>query len=178
MDFFRRDGDWLVKVPRSHVTQADFYTKPFPYVIRQRAGEGNALGKIKILMPNRFAVYMHDTQAKKLFEKTDRAYSHGCIRLSDPFHLGRLLLQLDGRTAEETQALLDKKKTTRITLNDTTPTHISYFTAWVDDQGKLHTRKDVYNHDKKLLSGLHANNTLLSTLKSRPVNVVAEQAEL
>jgi len=178
MDFFRRDGDWLKKVPRSEVTEIDFYTKPFPYVIQQRAGEGNALGKIKILMPNRFAVYMHDTQAKKLFEKTDRAYSHGCIRLSEPFLLGRLLLQYDGKSDEETQAILDKKKTTRVKLNDKTPTHISYFTAWVDDQGKLHTRKDVYRHDKRLLSGLYENNTLLSTLNSRAVNMVAEQTEL
>jgi len=178
MDFFRREGDRLVSVPHSHVTQADFHTKPFPYVIRQRAGAHNALGQIKILMPNQFAVYMHDTQAKNLFAKTDRAYSHGCIRLSDPFLLGSTLLQLDGKTKEEIDAILDKKRTTRVELNDQTPTHISYLTAWVDDEGKLHTRKDVYKHDKKLLSGLYANNTLLSTLKSRTVSVLAEQSEL
>jgi len=178
MDFFRRDGDRLVSVPRSHVTEADFHTTPFPYVIQQRAGAHNALGKIKILMPNRFAVYMHDTQAKNLFSKTDRAYSHGCIRLSEPFLLGRTLLQLDGKTEEETTAILDKKRTTRVELHDQTPTHISYFTAWVDDEGKLHKRKDVYKHDKKLISGLLENNTLLSTLESRPVDMLAEQTEL
>ena len=178
MDFFRWEGNRLKRVPRSQVTAADFQRKPFPYVIRQRAGAGNALGNIKILMPNRFAVYMHDTQAKKLFDKTDRAFSHGCIRLSDPFRLGSLLLQLDGKTEEQTQKILDKKTTTRVQLNTKTPTHITYFTAWVDDEGKLHTRKDVYKHDKKLLSGLYANNTLLSALKSRPVSELAEQTEL
>jgi len=105
-DFFRWEGTKLKRVPRSHVSAADFHKRPFPYVLRQRAGADNALGKIKILMPNKFAVYMHDTQAKKLFAKTDRAYSHGCIRLSDPFRLGSLLLQLDGKSPEETAALL------------------------------------------------------------------------
>jgi len=133
MDFFQWQGTKLVSVPRSQVTEADFYKKPFPYVLRQRAGEGNALGRIKILMPNKFAVYMHDTQAKKLFDKTDRAYSHGCIRLSDPFRLGSLLLQIDGKSEEETAQILDKKTTTRVKLKTKTPTHISYITAQKTD---------------------------------------------
>jgi len=178
MDFFRWEGTKLKSVPRSQVTAADFEKKPFPYVLRQRAGDDNALGKIKILMPNKFAVYMHDTQAKKLFAKTDRAYSHGCIRLSDPMRLGSLLLQLDGKTPEETTTLLNKKKTTRVRLNTKTPTHISYFTAWIDDDGKFHKRKDVYKHNKKLIAGLHAQNTLLSTLNARPTSRLAEQTEL
>ncbi len=178
MDFLRWEGKRLKRVPRSQVTAADFQKNPFPYVLQQRAGDDNALGKIKILMPNRFAVYMHDTQSKHLFAKTDRAYSHGCIRLSEPLLLGKLLLQLDGKTEEEAQQILDKKKTTRIKLQDTTPTHISYFTAWVDDEGKLHTRKDIYKHNDRLLSGLYKSNTLLSALKSRQVNALAEQTEL
>ncbi len=178
MDFFRWEAGKLIQVPRSQVTRADFDKKPFPYVLRQRAGKGNALGDIKILMPNKYAIYMHDTQAKKLFAKTDRAYSHGCIRLSDPFRLGSLLLQLDGKTPEETESLLQKKETTRVRLSQKTPTHISYFTAWVDDDGKLNKRKDVYKNNKALLAGLHSKKTLLSTLKSRPVTVLAEQYEL
>ncbi len=177
MDFFTWVNGKLKPVPRSQVTPEDFDTTPFPYVLRQRAGDDNALGKIKILMPNKHAVYMHDTQAKNLFDKTDRAYSHGCIRLSDPFRLGSLLLQLDGKTPEQTEDLLAKKKTTRVKLKQKTPTHISYLTAWVDDDGKLNTRKDVYGHNKRLISGLHAKNTLLSTLKSRPVTVLAEQQD-
>lgn len=177
-DFFQWQGDRLKKVPRSQVTQADFHKKPFPYVLRQRSGEGNALGKLKILMPNKHAVYMHDTQAKSLFAKTDRAYSHGCIRLSDPFRLGSLLLQLDGKTQQETQDLLKKEETTRVKLQHRTPTHISYFTAWIDDEGKLNKRKDVYKHNKALLNGLHARDTLLSVLKEQPViTILAEQED-
>lgn len=178
MDFFKYAGGRLVKVPRSQVTAADFQKKRFPYVLRQRAGSDNALGGIKILMPNKYAIYMHDTQAKSLFSKTDRAYSHGCIRLSDPFLLGSLLLQIDGNSEDETANILAKKKTTRVKLNNTTPTHITYFTAWVDDEGKLNKRKDVYNHNKNLLDGLYAKKTLLSTLKSRQTTVLAEQTEL
>lgn len=177
MDYFKWVSGKLVKVPRSQVTRADFEKKPFPYVLRQRAGDDNALGKIKILMPNKYAVYMHDTQAKNLFAKTDRAYSHGCIRLSDPFRLGSLLLQLDGKNQTETDDILAKTKTTRVRLNEKTPTHISYFTAWVDDEGKLHTRKDVYKHNNNILAGLEGQNTLISTLKDRPV-ILAEQEEL
>lgn len=178
MDYFKWVEGRLVSVPRSQITAADFEKRPFPYVLRQRAGADNALGKIKILMPNKYAIYMHDTQAKDLFAKTDRAYSHGCIRLSDPFRLGSLLLQLDGKSPTETDEILAKTKTTRVKLNEKTPTHISYFTAWVDEEGQLNQRKDVYKHNKKLIAGLKANNTLLSTLKSRPVAVLAEQGEL
>lgn len=177
MDFFSWSNGKLIPVPRSQVTAADFQKKVFPYVLRQRAGDDNALGKIKILMPNKYAIYMHDTQAKSLFAKTDRAYSHGCIRLSDPFRLGSLLLQLDGNSPETTQELLAKEKTTRVKLNDKTPTHIAYFTAWIGDDGKLQKRKDVYQYNKSLISGLKADNTLLSTLKSRPISVLAEQVE-
>jgi len=155
-----------------------FKKRPFPYVLRQRAGKDNVLGRIKVLMPNKYAIYMHDTQAKKLFAKTDRAYSHGCIRLSDPQRLGSLLLQLDGNSPEETQNILDKTETTRVKLHRQTPVHIAYFTAWIDDDGKLHTRKDVYKHNKNILAGLKKKDTLLKSLKSRPVSILAEQEEL
>lgn len=178
MDFLKWVNGRLVKVPRSQVTASDFHKKPFPYILRQRAGADNALGNIKILMPNQYAIYMHDTQAKSLFAKTDRAYSHGCIRLSDPFRLGSLLLQLDGKSQDETDNILSKTKTTRVELNEQTPTHISYFTAWVGDDGKLHQRKDVYKHNKPLLAGLNEKQTLISTLQNRPISVLAEQTDL
>lgn len=175
MEYFQWTNGKLKKVARSSVTRADYHKKPFPYVLRQRAGKDNALGQLKILMPNKHAVYMHDTQAKSLFAKTDRAYSHGCIRLSEPFRLGSLLLQLDGKTQDETDKLLAKTKTTRVKLNNKTPTHISYFTAWVDDEGKLNRRKDVYKHNKNLIAGLMEKNTLIKALKNRPISVLAEQ---
>ena len=177
MEYFQWVNGNLKKVARSKVTRDDYYKKPFPYVLRQRAGKDNALGQLKILMPNKHAIYLHDTQAKNLFEKTDRAFSHGCIRLSDPFRLATLLLRLDGKSQDESDSLLAKTKTTRVKFTEKTPTHISYFTAWVDDDGKLNKRKDVYKHNKNLLKGLMDKNTLVNVLKNRPITVLAEQNE-
>lgn len=178
MDYYKWVDHKLVRVPRSQITPEDFHKKPFPYVLRQRAGDDNVLGRVKILMPNKYAIYMHDTQAKKLFAKTDRAFSHGCIRLSDPQRLSSLLLQLDGKSPEETESILAKETTTRVTLHRQTPTHISYFTAWIGDDGKLNKRKDVYKHNKKLLASLKSQPTLLKSLKSRKGTILAEQEEL
>lgn len=178
MEYFQWVNGNLKKVARSKVTRDDYNKKPFPYVLRQRAGKDNALGQLKILMPNKHAIYLHDTQAKNLFDKTDRAFSHGCIRLSDPFRLARLLLRLDGTSQEETDHLLAKTTTTRVEFTEKTPTHISYFTVWVDDNGKLNKRKDVYKHNKNLLKGLMEKNTLVNVLKNRPITVLAEQTEL
>ncbi len=178
IDFFRYSNGRLKKVPRSQVTKADFRKKPFPYVLRQRSGKDNVLGRVKILMPNKYAIYMHDTQAKSLFNKTDRAYSHGCIRLSDPQRLASLILQLDGRDEQQTQSLLAKKKTTRVRIENETQTHLGYYTAWVDDKGRLHTRKDVYKHNKNVIEGLRNENTLLNQLDKLGPIIITEQADL
>ncbi len=178
IDFFKWNNGKLKPVPRASVTAADFQKKPFPYVLRQRSGKDNVLGRVKILMPNKYAIYMHDTQAKSLFAKTDRAYSHGCIRLSDPQRLASLILQLDGKDQGQAQSLLAKKKTTRVRINTETQTHLTYYTAWVGEDGKLNTRKDVYRHNKNVKSGLLASNTILSVLdKSLPI-YISEQSEL
>jgi len=178
MDYFRWEGYKLVSVPRSDITPEDFLEKPFPYVLRQRAGKDNVLGQVKILMPNKHAIYLHDTQAKDLFAKTDRAFSHGCIRLSNPFLLSSLLLQLDGMSADEAGLFLDNKETTRIKMNTETPTHMTYITAWIGSDGKLHKSKDIYRYNKKLVTALHAEQTLLSTLNTRTATVLAEQDDI
>ena len=167
MDFFKWSKGKLVKVDRAKVTQKDFTTTPFPYVVRQRAGKHNALGMLKILMPNKHAIYLHDTQSKKLFSKTDRAYSHGCIRLSDPFLLASMILQLDGYSPTETDKILASEETYRVNLKHKTPTHLAYFTAWVDDEGRLNKRKDVYEHNEKVRVALEFKNTLIANLDKR-----------
>ncbi len=174
MDFFKWSNGRLRKVDRSIVTAKDFRTKPFPYVIRQRAGEKNALGMVKILMPNKHAIYLHDTQAKSLFSKTDRAYSHGCIRLSDPFRLANLLLQLDGHSPLATERILSSEETKRVKLNYRTPTHLAYFTAWIDENGRLNQRKDVYEHNERVRVALDFKNTLIASLDSRQSWLMSE----
>jgi len=105
----------------------------------QPSGRRNALGLVKFLFPNRFNVYMHDTPAKSLFKRTRRAYSHGCIRLEKPMEL---LHQLGYS--------YHRGKTRWITLKEPIPVFIEYHTVWVDDEGDVQFRPDIYGYEKKL----------------------------
>ncbi len=163
-DFFRWSGGKMIKVAHSSVTRADLYKKTFPYVLRQRSGENNALGQLKILMPNLDAIYLHDTQEKHLFAQNERAHSHGCIRLRDPFRVANLLMQIDGIGRDKTDYLLNQKDTTRVKLTAGIPIHLTYFTTWIDADGILQKRKDIYKHDLALRDALRSSNTLLSVL--------------
>ena len=107
---------------------------------------------------------MHDTQAKDLFAHHDRAYSHGCIRLSDPDAMARMLLQEDGLTTSEIEAHLARSEIKWLRLTIPVPTHITYMTSWVDEYGAFNRRADVYSYDDSLISALESNNTLLSVL--------------
>lgn len=173
-DIMRRDGDYLLKVNYDDVTTEDLNADRFPYVLQQRSGEGNALGRMKFMMPNQWNIYMHDTPAKKLFSENDRAYSHGCIRLSDPETMARTLLHEDGYTEQEINAALVLTDRKLVRLRTPIPTHITYMTTWVDEYGSLNRRTDVYNHDEALISALKSNNSLLSILNQIPVISMVE----
>ena len=119
--------------------------------IRQKPGEKNALGKVKFLFPNSFNIYFHDTPAKNLFENNKRAFSHGCIRLSDPVRLANYLLQNQPEwTPEKIDKALNSKKEKFVKLKKTVPVLITYYTAWVDEEGDLNFREDIYGHDAEL----------------------------
>jgi murein L,D-transpeptidase YcbB/YkuD len=123
--------------------------------IRQLPGPDNPLGQIKFMFPNEYDVYLHDTPADHLFSRTERDFSHGCIRLERPVQLAEYLLKDDpdwrgGRLREE--IVSGEQKT--VTLPKPIPVHILYFTAWVEDDGSLQFRKDVYGHDAKLAAAL------------------------
>lgn len=123
--------------------------------IRQKPGPGNALGKVKFIFPNRYSIYFHDTPAKSLFERDRRAFSHGCIRLKEPFRFAQYLLRNKPEwTDEKIRAAMNAGTEKWVKLEDTVPVTISYFTAWVDDQGKLNFRDDIYGHDKKMANKL------------------------
>jgi murein L,D-transpeptidase YcbB/YkuD len=127
------------------------YTNNFPYTIRQKPGKDNALGLVKFLFPNSYDIYMHDTPAKSLFGQPTRTFSHGCIRIEEPFKLARFLLRGDSiYTDEKINALMQGGKQTFVKLKNKVPVFIAYFTAWVDKDGKLNFREDVYHHDLKM----------------------------
>ena len=124
-------------------------------VIRQKPGASNALGRVKFLFPNSYSIYFHDTPSKGGFARESRAFSHGCIRLSEPKELAEYLLRNDTTwTPEKIKSAMFKGKETYVKLKEKRPVSISYFTAWVDPEGLLNFRDDVYGHDARLASEL------------------------
>jgi len=120
-------------------------------VIRQLPGEKNALGKVKFLFPNSFNIYFHDTPAKSLFEKDKRAYSHGCIRLKEPEKMADYVLREQPEwTPEKIEDAMNAGKERFVKVKDPIPVLITYYTAWVDENGQLNFRDDIYGHDSDL----------------------------
>ncbi len=117
--------------------------------IRQLPGEKNALGRVKFLFPNSFDIYFHDTPSKSLFSKDKRAFSHGCIRLSEPEKMAQYLLKDDSSwPPEKISNAMNASTETNVRLKNPVPVFITYYTAWVDENGLLNFRDDIYGHDK------------------------------
>ncbi len=124
------------------------HSKTVPYHFAQVPGYKNALGKVKFLFPNKFSVYMHDTPSKYLFNRSKRAFSHGCIRLQKPRELLHTFTEFnDNMDFAKDQEILKGKKNTNITLQHKVPVDVVYLTAWVDYDGVLQFRNDVYGYD-------------------------------
>jgi murein L,D-transpeptidase YcbB/YkuD len=122
-------------------------------VIRQLPGDDNSLGKVKFLFPNSFNIYFHDTPAKALFDKDKRAYSHGCIRLSDPVKMANYILQDDPQwSPEKIDEAMNSGTEKYVKVKNPVPVLITYYTAWVDENGLLHFADDIYDHDKAMMS--------------------------
>jgi len=124
--------------------------------VRQKPGPNNSLGLVKFLFPNSHSIYLHDSPAKSLFSETNRAFSHGCIRLAEPKKLAVYLLRNDTSwTNSKIDAAMNAGKEKYVTLKQPLPVFIVYFTAWVSSEtGKLNFRKDIYQRDNRLLEML------------------------
>jgi murein L,D-transpeptidase YcbB/YkuD len=119
--------------------------------IRQDPGPTNPLGRLKFTITNRYGVGLHDTPARHLFAESVCAFSHGCIRAERPLDLAVYLLRNDTTwTQERMNATIERWQETRIPAPEPLPVHVLYWTAWVDDQGILHLRPDIYGHDDRL----------------------------
>ena len=120
----------------------------FPFLIKQIPSNINALGLVKFMFPNKFSIYMHDTPMKDLFFKDERTFSHGCIRLQEPFQFAYSLLRKQEVDPERKfQEVLQKEEETYINLSRKIPVYITYRTAFFDDFGQVHYRADVYGRD-------------------------------
>jgi murein L,D-transpeptidase YcbB/YkuD len=124
--------------------------------VRQEPGARNSLGNIKFIFPNRHSVYLHDTPSRRLFALPKRAFSHGCIRLEDPFGLAETLISRDlGWSKYELLDLSKQSKSKTVSLSEAVPIHITYMTAWADEQGIVNFRPDIYNRDSQVLASLY-----------------------
>ncbi|HEX5509610.1 MAG TPA: L,D-transpeptidase family protein, partial [Pseudolabrys sp.] len=129
--------------------------------IYQPPGAGNALGRIRFNFPNKFLVYQHDTPDKYLFAREKRAYSHGCMRVQDPLVYAEKLLSIELPNEHYTPAKLEKMYgDNEINLNfpKPIPVHLTYQTAFVDSNGKLQLREDIYGHDAKMIAILKSSS--------------------
>ncbi|WP_374307330.1 murein L,D-transpeptidase [Dongia sp.] len=120
----------------------------FPYTLRQAPGPENALGPVKFDFPNDHAVFLHGTPTVKLFDKQDRFFSSGCVRTEKPIDLAKFVLKDDPEwPAARIDEVLKTAKTTLVKLQNPLPVHITYMTAWVDEDGVMQFRKDAYSYD-------------------------------
>ncbi|WP_269582661.1 L,D-transpeptidase family protein [Roseibium sp. Sym1] len=131
----------------------------FPFRLRQDPGDGNALGRIKFMFPNRFNIYIHDTPSKSLFSQAERAFSHGCIRVSNPFKLADILLVDNNKAPGYWQQVRDDGERTVVKPKVPIEVHLTYLTAWMNKDGSTHFRKDIYGRDKVLLEALRTAMT-------------------
>ena len=137
------------RIPSSSVDWGA-YGGRVPYSIRQTPSEANALGELKIMFPNKHAIYMHDTPAKKYFDRDVRAFSHGCVRLHDPRGMAAAVL---GKTREHVAARIGKGHNSE-RLSEKVPVYVSYFTAWPDEAGKVAYFADVYGRDDRMKAAM------------------------
>ena len=138
--------DWLRVDPRT-----------MPYKFRQDSGPGNALGRVKFMFPNRHNIYLHDTPAKSLFDRAKRSFSHGCIRVEHPLDMAEMILDDDGQDTW-TRARIDEvtlgTEQIPVTLKNPVQVHLTYLTNWVNRDGSVYFREDIYGRDARLAAAL------------------------
>lgn len=142
-------------VNRSSANFAKYTARNFPYSMRQPPSSRNALGLVKFMFPNKYNIYLHDTPAKNLFSREVRAYSHGCVRLNDPFDFAEALLaKQEADPMGFFKAQLRTGRESRVNLEAPVPVHIIYRTAFTDARGNLNFRRDIYGRDARIWNAL------------------------
>jgi len=135
--------------------------RPGQFTLRQLPGDKNALGKVKFMLPNQHSVYLHDTPDKSLFNKTERTFSSGCIRLAEPRKLIKWVLQHDkSRYLPEMNRLFESGETVTAYLKEPVPVYLVYFTAFAVGNDVVF-RRDVYARDQRIIDQLKASDRTL-----------------
>lgn len=153
-------------VSRAAVNFNAYNARNFPFNVRQPPGPRNALGKVKFMFPNQYAIYLHDTPDKHLFDRRTRTYSSGCIRLERPFEFAYALL---ARQTDDPEGLfhsvLDTDRETRVDLETHVPVHLIYRTAVTTPKGQIEFRPDIYGRDARIWSALEARGVAIGAVR-------------
>ena len=150
------------KINRAAVNFSQFTERNFPYAMRQPPSKSNALGLVKFMFPNKYNIYLHDTPAKSLFSRDVRAFSHGCVRLAQPFEFAyELLSKQEADPKGHFQSILRSRSETKVVLDTPVPVHLIYRTAVTNARGHTEYRADVYGRDAKIWNALSRAGVVL-----------------
>jgi murein L,D-transpeptidase YcbB/YkuD len=152
-DFDIKDSSGAI-VPADSIDWSQLSRGNFPYTFVQRPGPRNALGRVKFIFPNEYAIYLHDTPSKALFDQAERAFSHGCVRVENPFELAQELLGSEEWNQEKIKATLDSLETTTVYLKEPLPVLLLYWTAEIGPNGDVRFYPDVYERDARIAEAL------------------------
>jgi murein L,D-transpeptidase YcbB/YkuD len=167
-NYFNRNNfdvfvNWNGRTQQVNPVQVDWYRLSATQVsMRQRPGDGNALGRIKFMFPNSHAVYLHDTPSKSLFQRDVRAFSHGCVRVMNPMEFADALLARDAEWNADRLTTLFGTQERQVDLSTHIPVHITYFTAVVDESGTLQFKSDVYGYSAAVRQALALDDTVVA----------------
>ncbi len=157
---FRVFADWSanVEVDPASIDWMSYSSSYLPFMLRQEPGPSNALGLIRFSLSNELDIYLHDTGSRHLFTEAERSLSHGCVRVGAPVELADFVLDgLDKAwTPDEILSAMDAPRPHYQRLAEPIPVDLVYVTAWADDEGRIHYRKDIYGYDQALSEQLMA----------------------
>ncbi len=171
-------GKKEVQVNYEMLSQYIHSEKSVPYRFVQFPGESNALGRVKFMFPNKYAVYLHDTDNKSLLQRRYKLYSSGCMRVDKPFDLLDILLKnaKGSYSKEKVDEILASNKPTTIRLRNSVPVHIVYFTVYEED-GLAYFKNDIYSYDKIIEESVPYNRKSTFTLPKQKMVPVSQNGQ-
>ncbi len=144
-------------VSPTQIDMSQFTVNDFPFLLQQQSGDGNALGNVKFMFPNSHNIYLHDTPSRSLFSRSKRTFSHGCVRVGDPEDLATLLMAPQVSNPRETyRGYVASGKERQVNLEQPVAVHLTYFTAYPNDNGGISYAEDSYGRDALLADALRA----------------------
>ncbi len=170
--YFTRTNMLMIARDGQRVNPADLdldeYTeKDFPFSIKQRPGARNALGRVKFMFPNKFNIYLHDTPSKSLFKRDTRAFSHGCVRIQNPYDFAYKLLEKQTSNPQGAfKTWLDTGKEQYVNLDEPVPVYLTYRTVYFGEASEPSFYPDVYGRDKKVFRALSKAGVSLQSVQS------------